>query len=185
MVDIREGWARHALAPWGLILAFLAGLAALPRLFPIGDAAIVGREAPDFSLQVVASGADLPRNQAPVSMQGLRGRAVLLDFWATWCGPCRTEAPIIDGIARRWRERGLVVVGVNTDGANEGDPVSYAAAHRLSYPIVRDPTGQVSHSYGVDSLPTLVVVSRAGRVVAVRAGVTGGEELERLIAQAL
>ena len=114
----------------------------------------------------------------------LRGHAVLLDFWATWCEPCRLEAPIVEQLSRRWRDRGVVVVGVDTDTPDQGDPARFAAAHGLTYPMVKD-DGRASRAYGVDALPTLVVVSRMGKIVAVRAGVTDDAELDRLVRQAL
>jgi cytochrome c biogenesis protein CcmG/thiol:disulfide interchange protein DsbE len=165
--------------------ALLVGLASVPRLFPRRDAPIVGREAPDFRLEVVANGGDVAREGTVLDVRDLRGSAVVLDFWATWCGPCRAEAPIMDEVSRRWRDRGVVVVGVNTDGSDQGDPRRFAVSHGLSYAIVHDLSGAVSRSYDVDSLPTLVVLSRAGKVLAVRTGITDGGELDRLIRQAL
>ena len=119
-----------------------------------------------------------------LTMGQLRGHAVLLDFWATWCPPCRVEAPIVDQVAKRWHDRGVVVVGVDTDTPDQGDPREFALSHGLSYPIVQDVAGQASRLYEIASIPTLVVLSRSGKVVAVRTGVTDDGELERLLRQA-
>ncbi|HEY3818130.1 MAG TPA: TlpA disulfide reductase family protein [Polyangiaceae bacterium] len=167
----------------GLVMAILAGFALLPRVFTQRV-----REAPDFNAAVVANGAGLGAAMADsktLSLSALRGNAVLLDFWATWCGPCRAEAPIVDQVSRRWHDKGVVVVGVNTDLPDQGDPKAFAMAHNLTYPIVHDTTGEAQRAFAVDSLPTLVVVSRTGKITAVRTGMTDDAELERLIRQAL
>ena len=176
---------RTTLAALGLVLLFLAGLVVLPRILAFRQGSLVGRDVPDFSLSLVANGAALGGDGNPVTMKQLRGHAVLLDFWATWCPPCRAEAPIVDKISRRWSDRGVFVVGVDTDTADQGDPREFAIAHGLTYPIVRDLSGTVSRSYEIESIPTLVVVSRTGRVVAVRTGITDDSEIERLLERAL
>jgi len=163
-----------------LVVGLLAGFALLPRVFHREV-----HDAPDFALPVVANGAQLGDGKTAVKLSELRGSAVLLDFWATWCGPCRAEAPIVDRFARRWKDKGVVVVGVNEDRPDEGDPRAFALAEGLTYPIVRDNGGATMRKYDADSLPTLVVVSRTGKVTAVRTGVTDDAELERLIRQAL
>ena len=178
---------KSTLGVLGLVLVLLGGFALLPRVFhhEIHDA-------PDFALDVVANGGGLttatPTPSTPptsLKLSELRGNAVLLDFWATWCQPCRAEAPIVDRVWRRWRDKGVVVVGVNEDKPDEGDPAAFAQSAGLTYPIVRDPTGVAMRSFEADSLPTLVVVSRTGKVTAVRAGITSDSELERLVRQAL
>jgi thiol-disulfide isomerase/thioredoxin len=118
-------------------------------------------------------------------MGDLRGKVVVLDFWATWCAPCRAEAPVVERLSERWKDQGVVVVGVNQDAPNEGDPRAYAQANGLTYPIVHDPSTSVARSYGVSGLPTLVIVSPAGRVSAIRTGYTDEAELERLVRRAL
>ncbi len=176
---------RSALGALGLVVVLLVGLAGLPRLLSFHQATLVGHDGPDFSLSLVANGADLGGDGQALSMGQLRGRAVVLDFWATWCPPCRMEAPIVDQVARRWRDRGVVVVGVDTDTPDQGDPREFALSHGLSYPIVHDVAGQATRLYGIENLPTLVILSPAGKIVAVRTGVTDDTEIERLLKQAL
>src|SRR5258708_14749481 len=173
-----------SLGTLALIAVLLAGIAVLPRLSrAVGGPGegVVGRDAPDFTLAFAANG----DGRRDLHLGDLRGTAVVLDFWATWCGPCRAEAPIMERLSRRWHDQGVVVVGVNTDTPDQGDPGAFARLAGLTYPIVQDPTSEVAKRYGVVGLPTLVVVSPTGRVSAVRSGVTGEAELERLVRQAL
>lgn len=175
---------RDTLGPLAIVLALLTGVALYSRFFP-SRSALVGHEAPDFRLGVVANGESLAKGGGTLSLHDLRGRAVLLDFWATWCSHCRAEAPLLDRVARRWRDRGVTVVGIDMDVPGQGDPGEFAARHGLSYPIVQDQFGDASRDYRVEELPTLVVVSRSGVIVAVRTGAADGGELDRLVEQAL
>lgn len=184
-VQLIDPSTRSTLGVLGLVLMLLAGFGLLPRVLRQHHGASVGRDAPDFDLPLVANGISIGESKPTLSLSELRGRAVLLDFWATWCEPCRIQAPIVDQVARRWSARGVVVVGVNTDTPDQGDPRSFAMSRGLTYPIVRDELGAASRAYAVEDLPTLVVVSRTGKVVAVRTGVTDDEEIERLVRQAL
>ncbi len=170
-----------------LVVGLVGGFALLPRVLHKQP-----REAPDFALEVVANGAQLPGDPTHVHLADLKGKAVLIDFWATWCGPCRAEAPIVDRVSRRFRDRGLVVVGINEDQIDQGDPVAFARDNGLTYPIAQDRVGnsmrnygQTMRSYESDSLPTLVVVSRDGKITAIRAGITEETDLERLVGKAL
>src|SRR5262249_12052503 len=147
-----------------IALSALFGVAIRPRLVPQGGG-MVGKEAPDLSLPVAANGAPGTR----MTVSGLRGHPILLDFWASWCGPCAMEAPVIDRVARRFEKKGLVVMGVNVD-----DPPEiirgYASRKGLSYPMVVDEGKQASLKYGVEKLPSLVVIDRQGQVLAVLTG---------------
>jgi len=176
---------RTTLGALALVVVLVAGFALLPRAIGRREDGIVGRQAPEFVLSLVANGEALGGDGARLAMSALRGRAVVLDFWATWCPPCRAEAPIVDELSRRWRDRDVVVVGVDTDTVGQGDPGEFARRHHLSYPIVHDVLGEASRSYGIENLPTVVVVSRTGRIVSVRTGMTDATELDRLIRRAL
>jgi thiol-disulfide isomerase/thioredoxin len=164
-----------------LVVGIVVGMAVLPRMFGATQGALVGKPAPAFELPLVANAAE---GQQVMALGDLKGSAVLLDFWATWCPACRAEAPILDEVARRYRDRGLTVVGIDTDDG-EGLAAPWAHAHHLQYPIAYDPTRQTAAAYGVTAMPTLVVISRAGVVTAVREGVTDADELESLVKKAL
>jgi thiol-disulfide isomerase/thioredoxin len=113
--------------------------------------------------------------QQPVSLADLRGKVVLLDFWATWCGPCRTTIPKINALHRKYKERGLVVVGL-TDFEGEADGREMTRAEETEYlrrykrkegiaygfGVMSD--ADTKRSYGVASIPTTVLIDRRGRV---------------------
>ncbi|HLM73310.1 MAG TPA: TlpA disulfide reductase family protein [Polyangiaceae bacterium] len=162
-----------------IALSALFGLAIMPRLAP-GGGKMVGKPAPDVTMPVVANGDPGAR----MRLSDLKGSAVVLDFWATWCGPCAVQAPILDRIARRHKKRGLVVLGVNVD-----DPPDvareFAEKKGLSYPIVTDPSREASMQYGVDKLPSLIVINKEGKVIAFLTGIVDEAALDEVISAAL
>lgn len=165
-----------------VVLALAAAFAFVPRLTNGCGKASGNEDAPDFTATVVAN--PLDPTQTTLTLGALRGHPVVLDFWATWCGPCQAEAPIVNAIAQRFRDKGLVVIGVNTSDA-EGLAEKYAAKKGLSFPIVYDDGNTIANKYKVDNLPTLIVVSKEGKIIAVRHGVTSDSDLERLVRQVL
>ena len=150
-------------------------LAVLPRA-GFDRHALVGKPAPDFSLEVVHNG----EPGAKMQLSSLKGHPVVLDFWATWCGPCQVEAPILSRVAERYKDRGLVVVGVNTSD-KPGLASVFATKKQLRYPIVFDNDGEAGHAYAVESLPTLVIVGKDGTVRAVRSGIVDENALDALV----
>ncbi len=160
-----------------VVLALAAGFALVPRLSKGCEPASLDEEAPSFSARVVANGGELPPT---LELASLKGHPVVLDFWATWCGPCRAEAPIVNTIAQRYRDKGLVVVGVNTSD-EDGLAAEYVKRKGLGFPIVYDAGNTIAKAYGVSSLPTLVVVSKTGRIVAIRHGVTSDGALDEIV----
>src|SRR3954468_3114752 len=159
-------------------LSVLFGFAILPRLFP--GPTLVGRTAPDYALEVVTGGGEGNR----IHLNELKGQAVILDFWATWCEPCQVVAPILDRISRKHQGKGLVVVGVNTSDKRGLAPL-FAKKKGLSYPIVFDEGDEVAQRYGVTNLPTLVVINAKGNVVAVRIAPDDESTIESLVGQAM
>ncbi len=162
-----------------LVIALLLGFALLPKLFS-EHAALAGKEAPAFSVDTVANMPDKPR----LALSDLRGKVVILDFWATWCGPCKAMSPVLDGLQRKFQDRGLVVVGMNTNDG-EGNAKEWSERHAVAYPIVYDQNDAVAHSYNVNSFPTLFVIDRAGKIQAMRIGITSPNELEGLVKKLL
>ena len=177
------GSDRAHLARMALVVVGLAvGFALVPRATQGCGKANGTEEAPDFTATIVAN--PLEPGQTTLDMGKLRGHPVVLDFWATWCGPCQAEAPIVNALSQRFKDKGLVVVGVNTSDA-EGLAARYAAKKNLTFPIVYDADNAIANKYRVDNLPTLIVVSKDGKMVAVRHGVTSDADLERLVRQVL
>ncbi len=109
----------------------------------------------------------LRRLDAPgtLSLASLRGKVVAVNFWASWCGPCRDEAPLLERTWMEDRAKGLVVLGID---ANDfaGDARRFMRAHGLTYPVLHDAHGSTLGHWGVPGLPTTFVVDRRGRVVA-------------------
>jgi thiol-disulfide isomerase/thioredoxin len=160
-------------------LSVLFGLAILPRLSP-RDAGLRGKPAPEVSVPIVANADPGVR----MALSDLSGQAVVLDFWATWCGPCAMQAPVLERVARRHRDKGLVVIGINVDEPAEVAR-EYALRKGLSFPIALDEGARAQRSYRVQSLPCLVVIDRKGKVVAYVNGPVDESGLEEMVAAAL
>jgi cytochrome c biogenesis protein CcmG/thiol:disulfide interchange protein DsbE len=108
---------------------------------------------------------ELPRfEEGTLSLASLRGQYVLVNFWASWCIPCRDEAPLLERAWREYRARGLVVVGVNIQDL-EPEARKFIAEFKVSYPNVRDRDGRVSRAYGTTGVPESFFIDREGRVV--------------------
>lgn len=122
-----------------------------------------GAPAPAFSLPVVANG------NGNVSLHDLRGHAIYLNFFASWCGPCKEEVPFIGKLSREYAKRNIVVVGV--DELEPADKAREFVAHfHLPYRIALDDSGDVGGSYGLIGLPLHVFIGRNGTVAAYRIG---------------
>jgi thiol-disulfide isomerase/thioredoxin len=110
----------------------------------------------------------------PPSIGALRGRVVLLDFWATWCGPCRVVVPKLGALQSRYGAQGLSVLGVSTEDAP--DVALFAQRMSVRYAIAIDKHAETTRSYGVMSLPTLVVIDKRGIVRDVSIGYDSTED---------
>jgi thiol-disulfide isomerase/thioredoxin len=104
----------------------------------------------------------------PASLAALRGHVVLLDFWATWCAPCRVSIPALEALQSRYGAQGLSVVGISTE--DPADVTLFAQRMSMHYGVGADPRGATTRAYGVFSLPTLVVIDKAGKVRDVSVG---------------
>ncbi len=155
-------------------LSALFGMFVMPRLSPAGGQ-LLHKPAPDFTLPVVVGGEPGARQR----LSDLRGKIVVLDFWATWCPPCEIQAPILDRIARKHPDD-VVVLGINV-GESPGVIKRHVPTKGLSYPMLADLEGEVQGLYGAGTLPTLVLVDREGNVVVFVQSVVREETLERAI----
>lgn len=144
-----------------MVAPIVAIFAALAALISAGEAAadssgqLIGRPAPDFALR--------SSDGANVRLSEHLGEVVVLNFWATWCGPCRQEMPLLDQIYTRYRLAGLTLFSVNID-ETRAPALEMADALRVSYPVLFDADKQVSKSYQVDAMPVTVLIDREGVV---------------------
>lgn len=131
--------------------------------------------APDFTLERLDGDSTL-------QLSSLRGKVVILNFWASWCIPCKKEAPFLEKLWRANRERGVVVVGVDAKDFR-ADARRFAARFDLTFPLVYDGPGRTLDGFGVTGFPETFVLDREGRVVEAFAGAVDGDDArERLMA---
>ncbi|HTP39331.1 MAG TPA: TlpA disulfide reductase family protein [Steroidobacteraceae bacterium] len=141
----------------------------LAAALPASAAISTGAPAPAFSL-----GSSLGK---PVALADLKGQVVLVNFWASWCGPCRTEMPILDQVYRKYKALGVTLVGINVE-PNSTDAQKYLQSVPVSFPILFDTDSTVSKLYQVEGMPNTVIVDRKGVVRYIHHGYTAGAENE-------
>lgn len=167
-----------------LVLAFslFTGLFVLPYLGTKNaeKSPLVGRPAPDFLLPY-ASPAEAGQTQR---LSDLQGRVVVLDFWASWCAPCRAQTPVLERVAEAVGSRKLLVLGVGTSD-DRASITRFLARSPPKYASVFDDQGVGASLYHVEGLPTLVVIDKTGSVRAVATGLVSERELTRLVDDAL
>jgi cytochrome c biogenesis protein CcmG/thiol:disulfide interchange protein DsbE len=141
-----------------------------------GKKAAIGKPAPNFALR---------RLDAPGTLQlaSLRGKAVVLNFWASWCRPCNDEAPALEAATKHWGRR-VVVLGVDVNDF-AGDARKFVRKYRLSYPIVHDNRNVTSVSYGLTGLPETFFIDPTGKLVAHEPGQVSEVEIRNGVEQAL
>lgn len=133
---------------------------------------VVGRAAPNWTLTDV--------NNHPVSLSQYAGRPVVMDFWATWCGPCQIELPWWKQLQDKYRAQGLEIIGVSED-SGIADVRSYLLKNPLNYQIVWD-NGRLQNTYGVPfGLPTTLFINRQGKITERVTGLEGKPDLDRAI----
>ena len=147
-----------------IALACVAGLLALLvwKLTHQQHAPSVGAVAPAFTLNRL----DGP---GKVSLASYRGRPVVLNFWASWCKPCKSEAAVLQHDWRSYQRRGVVFLGVDYHDL-ASDARRFVDAHALTFTMLRDGSGRVTGRYGISQVPETYVLNRQGRVVAHLAG---------------
>jgi len=137
-------------------------------------------------LLVVAASADEVEGPAPefalaakdggeVSLAGLEGQVVMVNFWASWCGPCREEMPHLEALHQRYSSLGFTLLGVNVD-KDSADAAEFLEETPVTFPILLDPESSVSELYDVIAMPTTVLVDRHGNRRYIHHGYKAGYE---------
>ncbi len=153
----------------GLRIAGVLAAGLLGSVLAGGPVVANNSVAPAFSLQT--------RDGKTLSLEDLRGEVVMINFWATWCGPCRQEMPLLEQIYQRYSGLGFTLLGVNVE-EHSADADRFLAETPVSFPILFDPNNEVSKQYGVRAMPSTVIVDRQGNVRFLHHGYQPGYENE-------
>ena len=160
---------------WLLIAVVVAPLAGLVLLFALslartvstnpgnfatydssGEATVLRSEPPEFTLNLFDGGG--------VRLADLRGQVVLLDFWGSWCGPCRAEAPELQKVWTQYRDKGVAFVGINVFDV-DASAKAFLREFGITYPSGPDPKGAIAVDYGLTGVPEKFLISRDGRIL--------------------
>jgi peroxiredoxin len=140
----------------------LLGLLVMPA-----SASTLSGKAPEFTLK--------SRSGKNLRLSDYRGQVLLINFWASWCGPCRQEMPLLEDLYKRYSKLGFTIMGVNVD-TDSTKANNYLRDITVTFPIVYDLTNAVSKSYNVNAMPTTVIVDRNGNMRFLHQGYKPGYE---------
>jgi cytochrome c biogenesis protein CcmG/thiol:disulfide interchange protein DsbE len=161
------------------IISIIVGLSLLLLLAfaffsPAEGRPLQGDPAPDFSLTLL--------DGSEVSLSDLRGQVVVLNFWSSWCGPCREEAPTLQKVWEMYEGKGVIFVGVSHKDAEDASR-AFVQELGLTYLNGADPRGHISRAYGITGVPETFIVDAEGKVASFYMGEVQAEELMRQLAQ--
>jgi cytochrome c biogenesis protein CcmG/thiol:disulfide interchange protein DsbE len=160
--------------PLILLGVLVARVATVGGSLPVG--ARIGDPAPGFTLTDLSG--------RPVNLADLRGRPVIVNFWASWCGPCIEEMPLLEGAARQHAADDLAIVGI-VFSDREDAARAFAARIGANWPSALDPASSVAHAYGVDAPPASFFINRSGVVAGRQIGQLSPADLQRQLATIL
>ncbi len=136
---------------------------------------VIGKPAPSLKAKAL--------DGKPVDLQSLRGKVVLLDFWTTWCGPCKRQLPGIEKIQNEFRDKGLVVLGVSV-GEEKATVAKFLKTIALTYPIIQLSDGnEVVADLAINAFPTIVLIDREGKIASYEVGARGEAALRKDLAK--
>jgi thiol-disulfide isomerase/thioredoxin len=156
---------------------------------PQSQTSLVGKPAPDFVLQDLSG--------KTVGLSTFKGKPLLINFWATWCGPCKIETPWLIELQNEYASKGFEVVGISTEGEDlqPGDTeglarqksaiARFVKEEHMPYPVLINGDSLASVYGGLDAMPTSIYVNAEGKVVAVQLGITSKEDMEANIKKTL
>lgn len=160
----------RAAVPTPLLLLIMLVMLAL-SLAASADVIKPGAVGPDFQLH--------SSTNTDLSLSGLKGQVVLINFWASWCGPCREEMPVLEQLYKKYKPAGFMLLGVNVE-PKSADAEGFLKSTPVSFPILFDTDSKVSRLYEVSGMPSTVILDRTGKVRYVHHGYRPGEEGEYL-----
>jgi len=137
------------------------------------EALTANSPAPEFSLQSLEG--------AQTTLTDYRGKYLLLNFWATWCGPCKIEMPSLEYLHRKFKSKNLNVVAVSNDMFGSRVVKPYIQAQNLTFPVLLDPQATASKLYGVNSLPTTFLIDPQGTIIGILNGAENWAEPETVL----
>lgn len=154
-----------------VVVLLVVGLMNRGQSTTIDDALAAGSRppAPDITLPVLVSGPGLPPVGQNASLSDLRGKVVLLNLWASWCGPCMDEAPVLERIWNRYKDRGVVVLGIDIQDLT-ADALAFIEEYGLTYPSLRDGSDDSKTALEATGVPETYLIDRKGRIALHLAG---------------
>ncbi len=154
----------------GVVVAFIIGLLVVGLVASggstsIDDALVAGQRppAPDITLPVLVSGPGLPPAGQQVSLASLKGTPVVLNIWASWCAPCREEAPILEKVWERYQHRGALMLGLNLQDLSE-NALTFLTKYGIAFPSLRDGTDGSKRDLEATGVPETFIIDRQGRI---------------------
>lgn len=155
--NARPNWTKY-LPPLlaFVVVALLALLLLRPAPSSGESSSLLGKPAPDFTLRAL--------DGQTVSLSQLRGQPVVLNFWASWCGPCKEEAPLLHELSAKQGAQGFKMIGLLFQETSEQNARKFIAEHGLNYPNIQTPNADTGVAYGIAGIPDTVFIDKNGVV---------------------